>query len=162
MSEKWLRPYAVFKVLQDLFGTAEHWHWGALSRPTPRVRSLLWCMHAACPAAFLDISRPGLANAHLAMAMLPYVQVIFQECYCLTCCCCCHAVQMLQRLSSPQQAHYGCIQFTYWLQWHLHRQLRGVSLYAQQHRIALKGDLPIGAAPTRLCPAALPWTAALM
>ena len=37
MSEKWLRPYAVFKVLQSLFGTAEHWHWGALSRPTPRV-----------------------------------------------------------------------------------------------------------------------------
>ena len=52
---------------------------------------------------------------------------------------------MLQRLSSPGQAHYGCIQFTYWLQWHLHRQLRGVSQYAQQHRVALKGDLPIGA-----------------
>jgi 4-alpha-glucanotransferase len=51
---------------------------------------------------------------------------------------------MLQRLSSPQQAHYGRVQFTYWLQWHLHRQLRGVSLYAQQHRVALKGDLPIG------------------
>lgn len=41
MSEKWLRPYAVFKVLQNLFGTAEHWHWGALSRPTSRVSALL-------------------------------------------------------------------------------------------------------------------------
>lgn len=37
-NQKWLRPYAVFKVLHGLFGTAEHWHWGALSRPTPRVR----------------------------------------------------------------------------------------------------------------------------
>lgn len=51
---------------------------------------------------------------------------------------------MLHRLSGPDQAHYSSIQFTYWLQWHLHRQLRSASLYAQQHRIALKGDLPIG------------------
>ena len=53
--------------------------------------------------------------------------------------------QVLQRLSSPGQAHYGDIQFTYWVQWSLFRQLRGASLYAKQHRIALKGDLPIGA-----------------
>jgi hypothetical protein len=37
-NERWLRPYAVFKFLQNLFGTAEHWHWGSLSRPTTRVR----------------------------------------------------------------------------------------------------------------------------
>ncbi|CAL8472202.1 g11744 [Coccomyxa elongata] len=86
-NERWLRPYAVFKFLQGLFGTAEHWHWGSLSRPTQKT---------------------------------------------------------LQRLSGPDQAHYSSIQFTYWLQWHLHRQLRSASLYAQQHRIALKGDLPIG------------------
>jgi 4-alpha-glucanotransferase len=53
--------------------------------------------------------------------------------------------QMLQRLSSPEQTHYRSIQFTYWLQWHLFRQLRAASEYAQQHSIALKGDLPIGA-----------------
>jgi 4-alpha-glucanotransferase len=57
---------------------------------------------------------------------------------------------MLQRLSGPDQAHYSSIQFTYWLQWHLHRQLRSASLYAQQHRIALKGDLPIGVCPIKL------------
>lgn len=57
---------------------------------------------------------------------------------------CTASFQILQRLSSPDQAHYNSIQFTYWLQWHLHRQLRSASLYAQQHRIALKGDLPIG------------------
>jgi len=27
----WLRPYAVFGALRELFGTAEHWRWGALS-----------------------------------------------------------------------------------------------------------------------------------
>ena len=26
----WLRPYAVFGALRELFGTAEHWRWGAL------------------------------------------------------------------------------------------------------------------------------------
>lgn len=57
---------------------------------------------------------------------------------------CTASIQTLQRLSGPDQAHYSSIQFTYWLQWHLHRQLRSASLYAQQHRIALKGDLPIG------------------
>lgn len=36
-NEEWLRPYAVFCFLRDLFGTAEHWHWGVLARPTPEV-----------------------------------------------------------------------------------------------------------------------------
>jgi 4-alpha-glucanotransferase len=37
-NEEWLRPYAIFCFLRDLFGTAEHWHWGVLARPTPEVR----------------------------------------------------------------------------------------------------------------------------
>jgi 4-alpha-glucanotransferase len=33
---EWLRPYAVFCFLRDaVFGTADHWTWGSLSRPTP-------------------------------------------------------------------------------------------------------------------------------
>ena len=28
----WLRPYAVFCFLKDIFGTAEHWTWGAMAR----------------------------------------------------------------------------------------------------------------------------------
>ncbi len=40
-NERWLRPYAVFKFLQGLFGTAEHWHWGSLSRPTQKVGNVL-------------------------------------------------------------------------------------------------------------------------
>ena len=35
---EWLRPYAVFCFLRDLFGTAEHWRWGALGEPTDEVR----------------------------------------------------------------------------------------------------------------------------
>ena len=35
---EWLRPYAVFVFLRDLFGTAEHWKWGVFSAPTPEVR----------------------------------------------------------------------------------------------------------------------------
>lgn len=27
----WLKPYAAFCFLRDLFNTAEHWHWGALA-----------------------------------------------------------------------------------------------------------------------------------
>ena len=36
---EWLRPYAVFCFLRDLFGTAEHWRWGTLAQPTTEVRS---------------------------------------------------------------------------------------------------------------------------
>ena len=53
-------------------------------------------------------------------------------------------VQMLERLSSPDQPQYQTISFIYWLQWHLSKQLKSASEFARQHQIALKGDLPIG------------------
>ena len=28
---KWLKPYAVFRALSELFGTSEHWRWGVLA-----------------------------------------------------------------------------------------------------------------------------------
>lgn len=34
--------------------------------------------------------------------------------------------------------------FTYWLQWHLHKQLAAASAHAATRRVVLKGDLPIG------------------
>lgn len=37
-NSEWLKPYAVFCFLRDLFGTAEHWKWGVFSSPTPEVR----------------------------------------------------------------------------------------------------------------------------
>jgi 4-alpha-glucanotransferase len=36
-NREWLQPYAVFRVLRRLFGTGEHWRWGALSQPTQEV-----------------------------------------------------------------------------------------------------------------------------
>lgn len=66
-SAPWLRPYAAFLALRDIFGTAEHWRWGALATPTPA-----------------DINR----------------------------------------LTSPAAAHYRAVAFTFFLQYHLHLQLR--------------------------------------
>jgi 4-alpha-glucanotransferase len=51
---------------------------------------------------------------------------------------------MLERLSAPDQPQHQSICFTYWLQWHLSKQLMSASEFARQHQIALKGDLPIG------------------
>lgn len=33
-NREWLQPYAAFCFLRDLFGTAEHWAWGALAAPS--------------------------------------------------------------------------------------------------------------------------------
>jgi 4-alpha-glucanotransferase len=84
---EWLQPYAVFIWLRRVFGTGEHWRWGALSQPTREV---------------------------------------------------------LDRLSSPSQEWHRSLQFTYWLQWHLHRQLLQASQHAASRHVSLKGDLPIG------------------
>lgn len=36
-NHEWLQPYSVFCFLRDLFGTAEHWNWGAFSTPTQKM-----------------------------------------------------------------------------------------------------------------------------
>lgn len=51
---------------------------------------------------------------------------------------------MLDRLASPSQEWHPSIRFTYWLQYHLHRQLARASQFAASRHVALKGDLPIG------------------
>lgn len=48
-NREWLQPYGVFKFLQDLFGTAEHWHWGSLSRPNQRVSPSTRCLTQMLP-----------------------------------------------------------------------------------------------------------------
>jgi hypothetical protein len=35
--KRWLVPYTAFCFLRDLFGTAEHWRWGAMATPTPEL-----------------------------------------------------------------------------------------------------------------------------
>lgn len=44
-NEHWLKPYAVFGLLRDLFGTAEHWKWGSLNNPSPEVASFHQLQH---------------------------------------------------------------------------------------------------------------------
>ncbi|CAG9464665.1 unnamed protein product [Pedinophyceae sp. YPF-701] len=83
----WVRPYAAFCLLKELFGTAEHWKWGELAKPSAEV---------------------------------------------------------INRLTASDTPHYHGVAFTFWLQYHLHLQLEETSQYAKQHRVALKGDLPIG------------------
>ena len=86
-SQDWLQPYAAFLFLKDLFGSAEHWRWGALAEATREA---------------------------------------------------------IQRLVSSDREFHSAIRFTYWLQWHLHRQLLAASRGAARRGVALKGDLPIG------------------
>ena len=86
----WVRPYAVFCFLKDVFGTAEHWNWGVLSHPSAADLERLASGHAS----------HGATATHL--------------------------------------------QFTAYVQWHLHRQLGDAAACAAACRVVLKGDLPIG------------------
>ena len=50
----------------------------------------------------------------------------------------------IQKLVSPSQPHYSDIFFHYFVQYHLHMQLKNASEYAHKNGIILKGDIPIG------------------
>ena len=58
-----------------------------------------------------------------------------------------YPMQALERLTSVDRDWHASIMFTYWLQFHLHKQLLEASSYAQAHGVVLKGDLPIGTTP---------------
>ena len=83
----WLRPYAAFLYLRDLFGSSDHTKWGLLSVPS---------------------------------------------------------ADLVAKLTSPAAEHADAVQFTFYLQWHLHKQLLAASAHAAAARVVLKGDLPIG------------------
>ncbi|MEJ7675424.1 MAG: 4-alpha-glucanotransferase [Chitinophagaceae bacterium] len=53
----------------------------------------------------------------------------------------------IQKLVSPSQPHYDEICFHYFIQYHLHLQLKEASDYAHKKGIILKGDIPIGVSP---------------
>jgi putative ribosome biogenesis GTPase RsgA len=53
-------------------------------------------------------------------------------------------MQDLDRITSPDRDFHASIQFVYYVQYQLHRQLLAVSQYAAEHHVVLKGDLPIG------------------
>jgi 4-alpha-glucanotransferase len=50
----------------------------------------------------------------------------------------------VEQLVSPSQPQYEEICFHYWVQYHLHLQLKEASEYAHKKGIILKGDIPIG------------------
>lgn len=52
--------------------------------------------------------------------------------------------QAIQKLASPKQNHYDKILFFYFVQYHLHLQMKQVADYAHNQKIVLKGDIPIG------------------
>lgn len=47
-------------------------------------------------------------------------------------------------LATPGKMQYDKIAFYYFVQYHLHLQLKEVKEYARKHKIVLKGDVPIG------------------
>ena len=50
----------------------------------------------------------------------------------------------VQELASPSQDHYDSIAIYYFIQYHLHLQLKVATAYAHKNGIIVKGDLPIG------------------
>lgn len=50
----------------------------------------------------------------------------------------------IDSLTNPKSAIYKAVLYTYWVQYHLHKQLLEASQYAKSKRVGLKGDLPIG------------------
>ena len=50
----------------------------------------------------------------------------------------------IQQLASPGEEHYDSIALHYFIQYHLHLQLKEATAYAHTHGIIVKGDLPIG------------------
>lgn len=87
VNRDWLQPYAIFKVLKDLFGTAEHWQWGSLAHPS---------------------------------------------------------LEDMFRLTATSCDHHRALQYTYYIQYHLHTQLLSAARHAEVKRVVLKGDIPIG------------------
>ncbi|MFN0014670.1 MAG: 4-alpha-glucanotransferase [Saprospiraceae bacterium] len=52
----------------------------------------------------------------------------------------------IEQLVSPKSAHFDEVAVHYFVQWHLHRQLRAAVEYAHAQGLVLKGDIPIGIA----------------
>ena len=51
---------------------------------------------------------------------------------------------MAKGLANPESDLYETLQFSYFLQFYLDKQLREVADYARENRVVLKGDIPIG------------------
>lgn len=150
-NQDWLRPYAVFKVLKDLFNTAEHWQWGSLSQPSPedidRLSSPSCPHHRAVQLSYwtqyhlhLQLSKVRHASwgSTPCLTSLPYPIMV--------------SLNVPTSLYSP---HLICVlhfQFT-----RSHPPPHSISSsssspppflqasrYAESKKVVLKGDIPIG------------------
>lgn len=52
--------------------------------------------------------------------------------------------EAIEKYVSPKAKHYDEIALNYFIQYHLHLQLKEAAEYAHKHGIILKGDIPIG------------------
>jgi len=50
----------------------------------------------------------------------------------------------IKEFTSTEQPHFDDIAVNYFIQYHLHAQLTEAAAYAHDHRVVLKGDVPIG------------------
>ena len=57
---------------------------------------------------------------------------------------CRYDAEAIQKYTAPGVRHYDSIALQYFIQYHLHLQLREAVDYAHDHRVVLKGDIPIG------------------
>ena len=55
--------------------------------------------------------------------------------------------EAIEKYVSPKAKHYDNIAFNYYLQFHLHKQLKSAVDYAHKLGIIIKGDIPIGVDP---------------
>lgn len=55
--------------------------------------------------------------------------------------------EAIEKYVSPKAKHYDKIAFSYYLQFHLHKQLKAAIEYAHKLGIIIKGDIPIGVNP---------------
>jgi len=52
--------------------------------------------------------------------------------------------EAIRKYTSPATKHYDAVFLQYFIQYHLHLQLRDAVDYAHEHGVVLKGDIPIG------------------
>src|SRR5260221_10134712 len=52
--------------------------------------------------------------------------------------------EAIRKYTAPEARHYDSIALQYFIQYHLHLQLREAVDYAHEHGVVLKGDIPIG------------------
>ena len=53
-------------------------------------------------------------------------------------------INKIAEFTAAEQPHFDEVGVNYFIQYHLHRQLHEAGLYANEHGVVLKGDIPIG------------------